>query len=216
MPGDDKEMEKELKMKFIRRFNESQGEVLYREMEITEWRESEPKPPPSLPRYVTIHEMESGDKISMYRMNPGRATDPIPTAYVGDFLDMMITALGQDIESMEAVVSFPGKENEIYKVYGDESSITTPKHLKGVLSIKTPEYLKGVLKDGEMEAHQLTLMGQYDSISVLFMEDDWVAVRVKLTVMDIEDGWTDMDKAYKCDGINGARQCLEMITNLEK
>jgi len=215
-------MEKELKMKFIRRFNESQGLVLYREMEITEWRDSEPKPPPSLPRYVTTHEMESGDKISLYRMNPVRATDPVAKAYVGDFLDMMIAALGQDIESMEAVVSFPGKENEIYKVYGSVDSDALPvSHLDDVsvtrpLLPRHPEYLKGLLKHGKMEAHQLTLMSQYDSISVLFMEDDWVAVRVRLTVMDIEDGWKDMDKAYKCDGITGARQCLEMITNLEK
>ena len=198
-------------MRHLRLYKESQGKVLYREMSTMEWSRIAPRSlPPREGTPQVLHLDIDGFQVPARLAIIEVVTDPVSPVMVTKYIDMMKDALGirEDMEYMEVVISTldPEYGNKRYRMAVDRHN----------LGRNFAWSITHLLSSGKVDVHYIAIdNSDRDTVSVLFLEDDWVLVRFLGFIMD-DDELCEVNKSYKCDGFNGTKQCLEMIKKWKK
>jgi len=189
--------------------NESQGDKLFREMDREWWYTLTPTEYKALSTVLS----KGPTHVLGHRAIGGRPTDPVAPLMVPQYLRMIKDTLDirGEISHLDAIVS-------VHRSKGSSARYhikVTPK-LNLNQKITVPE-LMPLVTGGVLDVHMISVEGDKGGgfITVLFLEDDWVAVRF---LGDILEGgeWVNVMRVYRCDGITGARQCMDMIKEWQK
>jgi hypothetical protein len=193
-------------MKHIRTFNEAaEDSPLFWRVEGEEWLRVLPRFPTSshLPIDKQLPVM-FGETIKVMK---GRATttQPVTTKEAELYLGMINDVISSKGTPEISICFFSVTDQDTRDLY----SVTCGERGGHVLYPLTSAEMSDIISDGTVELHGLLIESQdgpgpvHPGIWTLFLADDWVLIRVDCEEYPIP--------IYKCDGIKGTRQCLEMI-----
>jgi len=130
-------------------------------------------------------------------MGRSTTTQPITSKEAELYLAMIKDALSVNGESeiVLSIVSVPEySDQDVYSVHGLRPEITH-------------QEISALISDGTVELHMVHMeTPEMGGVWALFLADDWVLIRVDCGDFPIP--------FYKCDGITGTRQCLEMVRGM--
>jgi len=188
--------------------NESLGDKLFREIDREEWYTIMPT------EYMALTTLLSKGRTEVrgYRAIGGKPTDPAAPLMVPQYLEMIKDTVGikGDITHLETIVSVHGSKD-----HGKRYHIKAAPNLTLNQKITVPEFMS-LVTGGVLDVHMISVEGDMeDHLTVVFLEDDWVAVRFLGNIWEGSE-WVDVYRAYRCDGVKGVRQCLDMIKGWKK
>jgi hypothetical protein len=187
-------------MRHIRTFNEGADaeSPLYWRVQGSEWEKYSPRFP-----MMSQLPVDTTSGIIDVMMGKSTTTQPITAKEAELYLDLIknTVSVNGEPEIVLCILSVPEYSNQdVYSVSCDGLYINN-------------EEISALISDGTVELHMVHMEtpeqeGLWATVWALFLADDWVMIKV-----DCEDPEYPI-QIYKCDGIKGTRECLEMVRGM--
>jgi hypothetical protein len=179
-------------MRHIRTFNEGADaeSPLFWRVQGSEWFSYYP----SLP---SLSQLPVDTTVGIIDVVMGRSTktQPITAKESELYLDMIKDTLSVNGEPEIVLCLVSVSEYSDQDVYSVQTDEITYKEISALIS------------DGTVELHMVHMVTPVQAgVWAMFLEDDWVLIRVDCGEFPIP--------IYKCDGIKGTRECLEMVRGM--